>query len=323
MKTSLYLAWLAVVGFGVVIWRQEREIAGVVRAARGPAEAPGRISATAATRPAAEAKPGANPAAVMPTPAADARRIEEISAWLGSLRLLQRALTDHPEWNVPETALLREEDWLGLAHTFRALDSPETLRVALAELRTAAKVRYAAGVSRALKAYADANAGALPSALADLKSFLDPKYDGTWLDRYELVRTGLMKDTPPGGSIIMEKNPVDPEFDQKIGVPARGGSPTYNRWKTADFSGAVATAASAYLHDGPATAKPGAGGTDAVAAYMTSPTAAAIAGSVVAYRREHGGLDPVRPAELLPYITDPAGRAEIERQDAVKANQPH
>ena len=133
-------------------------------------------------------------------------------------------LQQMPDKGIPELQLLNEKKWAEDAAKGK-LDTPDGIREALANLRRAAKIHFVFTMGSALNDYAQANNGQLPNDLAELKPYLkypadEQPVDDTVFQRYELLHTGNVASVAAGEPVIVEKAPVDDEYDTlfKIGV---------------------------------------------------------------------------------------------------------
>ena len=86
---------------------------------------------------------------------------------------------------------------------------------ALSNLRKLAKDRLP--IDSALNSFTRANNGQLPTELSQLKPYFKSVLDDATLDavlaRYKLLHTGTLSELPPDGWIVVEKAPVDKDYD--------------------------------------------------------------------------------------------------------------
>jgi RNA polymerase sigma factor (sigma-70 family) len=135
---------------------------------------------------------------------------------------LNQQLERMPDKKIPELQFLTESDWLQAAKQ-ASFDTETDVRKALSHLRSLAKTRLPMG--GALGAFARANDGQLPTDLSQLKPYLkaDPAntaaLDDATIDaifaRYKLLHTGSLRDLPEDAWIIVERAPVDREYDSR------------------------------------------------------------------------------------------------------------
>jgi RNA polymerase sigma factor (sigma-70 family) len=127
--------------------------------------------------------------------AAVARRVKELQEWLGRT----------PDETIPELQLLSARDWI-----FRAVDVPsdhENESMA-SRMRSDAKMMLAKRLGTALSNYLIAKNAQLPNDLSELKPYFASPINDAILQRYELLRTGNLRDLPPTESLIAEKTPI-------------------------------------------------------------------------------------------------------------------
>jgi RNA polymerase sigma factor (sigma-70 family) len=134
---------------------------------------------------------------------------------------IARYLQQMPDKAIPEIGLLTDVDWLAATQEAE-LDSDTDVRRTLSNIRGLAKGRMPMG--GALNAFIQANDGDLPNDLSELKPYFQsalgekPLPDATLdaiFNRYTLVRTGKITDLPPDAWIILEKAPVDKDYDTR------------------------------------------------------------------------------------------------------------
>jgi hypothetical protein len=134
---------------------------------------------------------------------------------------IARHLEQRPDKSIPELKLLNDVDWLSVTREAK-LDTDEDIRKTLSKLRRLAKNHLPMG--RALFDFTRANNGQLPTDLSQLKPYFNaalgdaPLSEATLdaiFERYTLLRTGHVNDFPPDASIIVEKAPVDKEYDSR------------------------------------------------------------------------------------------------------------
>jgi hypothetical protein len=129
-----------------------------------------------------------------------------------------------PNEKIPELQLLDENDWLNAVRGDE-LDSDADIRKAFQKLRSIAKNKLPIGSS--LYSYAHDNNGQLPNALSQLDPYiqsdvqsefgvsLDDTTLSSILDRYTLLHTGNVSDFPSNTWFVVEKAPVDRNYDSR------------------------------------------------------------------------------------------------------------
>lgn len=134
---------------------------------------------------------------------------------------ITRYLTQMPDKTIPELKLLTEVDWLSAAKEAK-FDTDADVRKTLAWLRSLAKNRMPLG--QALDAFTRANNGQLPTEIPQLKPHFKSALGATPLDdagldailgRYKLLHAGNLSDFPPDTWFIVEKAPVDKDYDSR------------------------------------------------------------------------------------------------------------
>ena len=144
---------------------------------------------------------------------------------------LNQRLEQMPEKRIPELHFLTEDDWLAAAKDAK-FDTDASVRKSLKKLRSLAKLKMPMGW--ALNGFIRAHNGQLPTDLSQLKPYfktpsddgstshwqgVDPVRDGAILDailsRYTLLHTGNISDFDPKAWFVVEKAPVDKDYDTR------------------------------------------------------------------------------------------------------------
>jgi RNA polymerase sigma factor (sigma-70 family) len=125
---------------------------------------------------------------------------------------LQRRLEQMPDKQIPEMRLLGADDWLRAAKD-ATFDTDADVRKAFSKLRRFAKDKLPIG--SALYSFAHANNGQLPTDLAQLKPYLRIPLDDSILERYRLLHSGHVDDFSAGTWFVVEKAPVDRDYDTR------------------------------------------------------------------------------------------------------------
>jgi RNA polymerase sigma factor (sigma-70 family) len=144
---------------------------------------------------------------------------------------LNQHLEQMPEKKIPELYFLGEHDWVNVAKSAN-LDSDAGIRKAFRRLRNLAKSKVPMG--KALISYTSQHDGELPTDISQLRAYFvsDPEGDPDWnwnqidpvrdsavidavLNRYKLVQTGNIRNLPQDAYIIVEKTPVDKDYDSR------------------------------------------------------------------------------------------------------------
>ena len=125
---------------------------------------------------------------------------------------LNQHLDQMPDKKIPELQLLGANDWLRAAEDAK-FDTDADVRKALSKLRSLAKQKLPIG--SALYSFTRANNGQLPTDLSQLKPYFKLPLDDAILERYTLLHTGKSSDLPPEEWLVVEKAPVDKEYDSR------------------------------------------------------------------------------------------------------------
>ena len=145
--------------------------------------------------------------------------------WLKQVTELKQLVEQRPELRIPELQFLTADDWLRLAQSpgfeFQTEDG---IRATLAEVRHHAKGHLVSRMGDALFAYVATNNGQLPNDILQLKPYFDSPVEDAMLQRYTLQRTGRLGDYSESEPLIIEKAPVDDEFDYLSSITAYGSS---------------------------------------------------------------------------------------------------
>lgn len=140
---------------------------------------------------------------------------------------LKARMEQSPEKWIPEMALLKDRNWLDAVGSLEKLETDEDYRRAMNQLRIQAKSEFGGKLQSALKKFADANDGMLPTDLSQLRSYLEQPIDAAMLQRYKLAKAGRLDDVPRGESIVDEvAPPVDDEHDTYFRFHRNGTSST-------------------------------------------------------------------------------------------------
>lgn len=243
------------------------------------------------------------PADLSATPAQRA----DVASWLARIRRLKQSFADQPGQAIPELGVLSDLEWMTLTRDLGSLDSEEELRQARAVLRNAAAGQFIRQLRDALRDFATATNGMLPSDVAQLQPYLKTSIDPAVFARYEMRALGDAR-TQRGKEAIAQRAPIDEELDVRYATTTDGGTRS-GPWAL-DFMRVAqdsATAAYAAANGGARPPSPA-----DLLPYMQNPAARAINEAMIEYRRTHQNQQPSGPADLRPYVTDPAARAKLE-----------
>jgi RNA polymerase sigma factor (sigma-70 family) len=165
-------------------------------------------------------------------------------ALAGRATQLKQRLEQMPEKKIPELKILTQKDWLNAVSDVKPLETDEDYRQAMCTLRSTAKGKFGAAMQQALKQYAEANGGLLPTDLSQLQPWLGSSLDPSGLQRYQLAQTGKLSDVTKDQTLIAEiAPPVDDEFDTHFTFRINGTtSSTVNKTMSTLEAAAVAYA---------------------------------------------------------------------------------
>jgi len=138
---------------------------------------------------------------------------------------LKRHLEQAPERGIPELGLIGDKEWID-AVAKNALASDEDYRQALNSLRSSGKQRFGNLMQKALKKYAQANDGMLPSELSQLQPYLERPIDSSIFQRYQLTKSGRLAEASENGHNLITEiaAPVDEEYDSRFTFGLNGTS---------------------------------------------------------------------------------------------------
>src|SRR5258708_14074376 len=121
-----------------------------------------------------------------------------MKSWVGRVNQLKEKLGQMPDQKIPELQFLTDQDWLDAVRPIRQLKTETDYGQALSALRSAAKGEFAGALQNALRNYAQASNGQLPTDLSQLKPYFGSAIDDSVLQRYELTQSGMVteKATP-------------------------------------------------------------------------------------------------------------------------------
>jgi hypothetical protein len=162
-------------------------------------------------------------------------------AWAAKVNQLKQAFEQMPDKQIPELQFLAEDDWLYAARTAK-LETEVDVRTSLSSLRRTAKSKFSGRLGVALGLYAEANGGQLPADVSQLAPYFQPPVEDAILQRYQMVRTGPIGEVARDNLPVVEKAPVDEQYDTLIsigpgiarsqGVGSLTGQTTVQTWRT-------------------------------------------------------------------------------------------
>jgi RNA polymerase sigma factor (sigma-70 family) len=195
-----------------------------------------------------------------------------LKSWATRAAQLKQRLEQMPDKKIPELQLLSDKDWLDAIKEPKQLDTDADFRQGLKNLRDSAKTAFGDMAREALKKYADANNGQLPTDLSQLNPYFQTPVDDATLQRYSLLQTGKLGDVPVGQAVFAEKAPpVDNEYDSAYEFTMNG----LTSWDVNNPGDIVGRAA-------------------------------------IDFAKAHGGLLPTDASQLAPYLKRPVDAATVQ-----------
>ncbi|HEY1109188.1 MAG TPA: sigma-70 family RNA polymerase sigma factor [Opitutaceae bacterium] len=210
--TSLALLTVVAVYEGASLYSAQRQL-DLARAEAASAAADlRRLRATqASARPAPAA---AAPLTITAVDPADANLEEQIKVWFAQIDRLKSFQKERARLDIPEFALLKEEDWIQVA-----IEAPLTkdtdLRRASGKLRDRAISAVHSRLSRALSDYTRANGDHLPASVAELTPLISPPLEPEVLAGYDILHQGKASDLSANDKrrLILRREFPDIEYD--------------------------------------------------------------------------------------------------------------
>jgi RNA polymerase sigma factor (sigma-70 family) len=176
---------------------------------------------------------------------------------------LRTRFEETPDKRIPELALVSDNDWLNAVNGIKQLETDEDYRQAMNNLRSRGKQILGGQMQNALRKFAEANDGMIPTDISQLATYLPKETDPALLQRYKINVAGRLDDIP--GTIIAEAAAtVDDEFDSRFEFHRQGtSSRSYSK-----ISELIETAARQFAraNDGNLPTDPG-----QVSAYLREP----------------------------------------------------
>lgn len=127
-----------------------------------------------------------------------------IAAWLQRLTELKSLASKRTDLAIPEFAALNDDDWFALARD-AAFDTEEKIGGLFHNVRATAQRATAQAFFRALRLYADANEGRLPSKPEDLAPHIPHTFPTSLYARYEMLQTGAWAGLPAKEWLLAER----------------------------------------------------------------------------------------------------------------------
>jgi RNA polymerase sigma factor (sigma-70 family) len=196
-----------------------------------------------------------------------------LKTWATRVSQLKQRIEQMPEKKIPELQFVADKDWFDAVKSVKQLQTDDDYRQAFNDLRHDVKMEFVRMLQQALRGYAKASDGMLPTDLSQLKPYFDQPVDDAVLRRYSLLQTGKASDVPQNQYIVAETAPpVDDEYDSvfKIGMTGINSS-------------------------------------------SVNSTEDALKQAGMEYAQAHGGLLPTDPSQLAPYLKQPIDPAVVQK----------
>lgn len=231
---------------------------------------------------------------------------EDVSAWLARWKQVKQSFANQPDQWIPELQLLEDSDWLNMTRRI-TLDSEADLRKARAAIRGIASTRFILLMGDALRAYAAANGNQLPAHVSQVTPYFTRPVDPAMLDRYEMRASGDLRDHQGPSETIVEKAPIDPDFDSRNALVGASGG-TSSPWTTTFMRGAMNEAERNYslAHNGQEPEELD------IAQYVRDPATKAIFQAIEDYQKARGAEPPDFSA-LRPFLKEPLALPKLEQ----------
>ena len=168
---------------------------------------------------AAERQLSALPRAPIPPADSEPARVAEMQAWLARVKRLKQLFANQPALRIPEMQLLQESDWL--TATDHPLETEAQLRIALAQVREAARVRFRPKMSAALREYEAAAGNRIPASILALVPYFAPPVDQAMIEQYELVNEDS---SGPARLAFRPRAPIDEIYEYRTIWNITGGT---------------------------------------------------------------------------------------------------
>jgi len=146
-----------------------------------------------------------------------------LKTWATRVGQLKQRLEQMPNKKIPELQFATDKDWFDAVKSVKQLETEADYRQAFDDLRRNVKNEFARMLQQALRGYAGANDGMLPTDLSQLNPYFDKPVDDAVLRRYSLLQTGKVSDATD--FLVAETAPpVDDEYDTVHKISINGVS---------------------------------------------------------------------------------------------------
>ncbi len=196
-----------------------------------------------------------------------------LKTWATRVAFLKQRLEQMPDKKIPEFQFLTDKDWFDAVKNTKRLETDDDVRQALSDLRKNVKNQFDQMLQQALRGYARANDGMLPTELSQLKPYFQTPMDEAILRRYSLVQSGKVADVPQSEYLVRETAPpVDDEYDTIHSISING-----------------------------------------INIHGVNRIEDAVKQAGIQYAQANNGLLPTDPSQLAPYLKEPIDPAKIQK----------
>jgi hypothetical protein len=144
----------------------------------------------------------------------------EMKAVLDRVAELKRRIAEMPGARARAAGMLKREDWIKIALDHR-LDTEADVKKALGDIQDQVKVTWANLAQTALRDFAAANGGLLPTDCAQLAPFLPAGTDAAILSQFQMLRSGNLNELPHQAWLVADIGAVEDE-EESIVLFGRG-----------------------------------------------------------------------------------------------------
>lgn len=161
-------------------------------------------------------------------------------SWAAQVSQFKQKLEQMPDKKIPELQFLKDQDWFDAVGEGKSVQTDSEFRQASDRLRRSAKNKFVPILQQALSKYADSNDGQVPTDLSQLKPYFESPIDDSILQRYQMAATGKLSDLSPHQPLVVERAPVDEEYDTMFLIYLKGtGVADAKGWPKGSLSGPV------------------------------------------------------------------------------------
>jgi RNA polymerase sigma factor (sigma-70 family) len=134
----------------------------------------------------------------------------EMKAVLDRVAELRRRVGELPGARAKGAGMLNREDWIKIALDHR-METEADVKKAIGDIQAQVKVAWANLVQTALRDFAKANGGLLPTDSSQLTPFLPAGGDASFLGQFQMLRAGNLGALPDHAWLMADIGPVEDE----------------------------------------------------------------------------------------------------------------